>query len=262
MAANNPHNIQAAFFDVDGTLVSFTTHQVPESTKEALRLLRKAGIPTFVSTGRPGYELAALEGCEFEGFVTFNGQYCYKDGEVLYRRPCDPSDVAAIVGQVRSGLYQASFQQEDRLYVSGHDARVIKNEKLVGMTFPEDDPANALENDVYQMCVFLAPEDDDVVLDATENLKMTRWTPIFADVMPKGGGKAKGVLKMLHLYGIDPENALAFGDGGNDLGMFGVVGTSVSMGNGNPEVREQADHITDDVDADGIYNACRRLGLF
>ena len=33
------------------------------------------------------------------------------------------------------------------------------------------------------------------------------------------------------------------------------------MGNGNPEVKEQADFVTDNVDRDGIYNACVRLGL-
>ena len=54
---------------------------------------------------------------------------------------------------------------------------------------------------------------------------------------------------------------MAFGDGGNDLTMFGVVGTAIAMGNGNEDVKEQADYVTDDVDRDGIYNACVRLGL-
>ena len=55
---------------------------------------------------------------------------------------------------------------------------------------------------------------------------------------------------------------MAFGDGGNDLGMFGVVGTAVAMGNAASEVRAAADVVTDDVDHDGIFNACRRLNLF
>jgi hydroxymethylpyrimidine pyrophosphatase-like HAD family hydrolase len=33
------------------------------------------------------------------------------------------------------------------------------------------------------------------------------------------------------------------------------------MGNGNPEVKEQADYVTDDIAQDGIYNACFKLGL-
>ena len=44
--------IKAAFFDIDGTLLSFKTHAMPESTKRALRALRERGIKTVISTGR------------------------------------------------------------------------------------------------------------------------------------------------------------------------------------------------------------------
>ena len=44
--------IKAIFFDIDGTLLSHNTYSVPESTKEALRLLKEKGILTFIATGR------------------------------------------------------------------------------------------------------------------------------------------------------------------------------------------------------------------
>ena len=36
--------IKAIFFDIDGTLRDFETKRIPESTKEALRKAREAGI--------------------------------------------------------------------------------------------------------------------------------------------------------------------------------------------------------------------------
>ena len=39
--------IQAIFFDVDGTLVSFRTHTIPPSALEALHALRAKGIKLF-----------------------------------------------------------------------------------------------------------------------------------------------------------------------------------------------------------------------
>ena len=36
--------IKAVFFDIDGTLVSFKTHRVPDSTKRAIAILRAKGI--------------------------------------------------------------------------------------------------------------------------------------------------------------------------------------------------------------------------
>lgn len=45
--------IKALFFDVDGTLVSFNTHDVPESTREALRLAHESGVKIFTATDVP-----------------------------------------------------------------------------------------------------------------------------------------------------------------------------------------------------------------
>lgn len=39
--------IKAVFFDIDGTLVSFKTHKLPDSTVRALDLLREKGIKVF-----------------------------------------------------------------------------------------------------------------------------------------------------------------------------------------------------------------------
>lgn len=36
--------IKCIFFDIDGTLISFQTHLMPESTRNALDSLRKKGI--------------------------------------------------------------------------------------------------------------------------------------------------------------------------------------------------------------------------
>ena len=45
--------IKALFFDVDGTLVSFNTHKVPESTIRALQMAHDKGVKIFTATGRP-----------------------------------------------------------------------------------------------------------------------------------------------------------------------------------------------------------------
>ena len=42
--------IKAVFFDIDGTLVSFKTHKLPDSTVRALDLLREKGIKVFIAT--------------------------------------------------------------------------------------------------------------------------------------------------------------------------------------------------------------------
>ena len=43
---------KALFFDIDGTLLSEITRQVPESAKEALKEARKKGHLVFINSGR------------------------------------------------------------------------------------------------------------------------------------------------------------------------------------------------------------------
>lgn len=47
------HKIKALFFDIDGTLVSFQTHQIPASTVQALEEAKANGVQVYISTGRP-----------------------------------------------------------------------------------------------------------------------------------------------------------------------------------------------------------------
>ena len=42
---------KALFFDIDGTLVSFKTHSVPQSAIDAIHAARQAGIKVFIATG-------------------------------------------------------------------------------------------------------------------------------------------------------------------------------------------------------------------
>ena len=60
--------IKAAFFDIDGTLVSFNTHRVPESAIQAIENLRRQGVKIFLATGRHPIWVKNI-GFEFDGFV-------------------------------------------------------------------------------------------------------------------------------------------------------------------------------------------------
>lgn len=52
---------KAIFLDVDGTLVSFDTHRVPQSAIEALQQVHESGIKIIIATGRAFTDLHELE---------------------------------------------------------------------------------------------------------------------------------------------------------------------------------------------------------
>ena len=57
------------------------------------------------------------------------------------------------------------------------------------------------------------------------------------------------------------EDAVAFGDGENDIPMLRVCGTGVAMGNASQTVKDAADYVTTDVRDHGVVHALRHLGL-
>ena len=253
--------IKAAFFDVDGTLFSFTSHAEPESTCQAVRKLRAAGIMPILATGRPTYQLEGLDLEPFETFITLNGQLCFSPTGVYRNITVSSEDVQAIVNRSLAGLHSTLFMERERFYTSEHTERVRAVENLVGIRFPTGDASWALVSDIYQFNIYQDPSCDQEILDCTSSVTITRWTDLFADVFPKQGGKAAAVSQTLTHLGLTPEEVIAFGDGGNDVSMFELVGTAVAMGNASDEVKAAANIVTDDVDHDGIYTACAQLGL-
>ena len=65
----------ALFFDIDGTLVSFKTHQIPPSTIFALTQAKANGHKVLIATGRPPLIITNLRAIEhlIDGYVTING---------------------------------------------------------------------------------------------------------------------------------------------------------------------------------------------
>ena len=69
----------ALFFDIDGTLVSFQTHEIPASTILALTQAKANGSRVYIATGRPPLIINNLGAIEhlIDGYITTNGALCY-----------------------------------------------------------------------------------------------------------------------------------------------------------------------------------------
>ena len=65
----------AIFFEVDGTLLSHRSNDVPLGTRKSLARLRTQGIKTVIATGRHKIELEKLpvNDLDFDGYLTLNG---------------------------------------------------------------------------------------------------------------------------------------------------------------------------------------------
>lgn len=259
--------IKAAFFDIDGTLLSFKTHKLAASTKQALIELRRSGVKCVIASGRPEYQLPPCIRYGFEGFgrfdayVTSTGSCCYDAEGTYFETPIPDSDVKTIVGQVDDGLYDVLVLEKDHAYVNRYSPAIREVEKNAGLCYDQGDVHDALGAHVLQFCAFLPPKDEHIVTDATTGVLTTRWCDYFCDVVPANSSKPAGIRATLERYGISAEETIAFGDGGNDASMLRMCGIGVAMGNASPEALAAADYVTDDVDHDGVAKALEHFGL-
>lgn len=91
--------IKALFFDIDGTLVSFNTHKIPDSTIQAIEQAKEKGIQVYISTGRPFSLINNIDEIShlIDGYITVNGAYCFIGEQVISCSPIPVEDVLTLI---------------------------------------------------------------------------------------------------------------------------------------------------------------------
>lgn len=257
--------IKAIFLDIDGTLVSFKTHRIPQSTIDAISNVRRQGVKVFIATGRPLPFVNNLEGLEYDGIMTVNGACCQTgDGTVLRHDSIDRDDLARLVVYCQTHPFPVAFASNDDVFMTESSVESEEIFELLNLDAPRVAPiSECLDMDVMQIIGFFDANEENVLMkDVLLDCAAQRWHPLFADVIRRGNNKAQGIDTILDYYGIGLDEAMAFGDGGNDMEMLKHVRYGVAMGNARDEVKKVAHYVTQSVDNGGIALALQKfIGL-
>ena len=256
-------SIQIAFFDIDGTLVDIDTKRPSPHAVETLRRLREKGVRVCLATGRAPMEVPKFEGAYFDAYLTYNGSYCYTaDGTPLFRDPLPTGDVHTLIRNAAALGRPVSLATKDRMASNGKDQDLIDYYAIAGKEVVVCDDFDAVaEQDVYQVMMGCREADYPAILQDTVNTKIAAWWDRAADIIPASAGKGAAIRHLLAHYGLTKEQAIAFGDGRNDIEMLEAVGTGVAMGNAREDVKAHANAVCGSVAEDGIYHYCLEHGL-
>lgn len=259
-------DIKALFFDIDGTLVSFKTHAIPQSAVDALTEAHRRGIRIFISTGRPIAIITNLGQIAplIDGYITTNGAYTFVGTDVVACHAMDTADVQAIIADADRADYS--------LIVVGQRRVVVYNRKdIVDRIFVHDLGVDALDfsltladlkdEPILQMTPFITTEQEALLARHVSHCTFGRWHPEFVDITRDHIDKARGLREMAAHLGLDISQTMAFGDGGNDIPILRQAGIGVAMGNSTAEVQAAANYVTTHIDDDGVARALRHFGL-
>ena len=254
--------IKIAFFDIDGTLVDFSLKRMTVLVRQTLLELQRRGIRICIATGRAPLTIPKFEGITFDAYLTFNGSYCYDAQGEIFSNPIPAEDVKTIIRNAHSLGRTVSLATKAGLGSNGWEKDLAEYFEIANLHLevtPEFE--KLLRQDVYQMMIGSRPEEFDALMCGAAGAKIAAWWGRAVDVIPSNGGKGVAVEKVLAHYGLTRDQAIAFGDGNNDLEMLQTVGTGVAMGNGSEELKAAACAVCRSVTEDGIYHFCLERGL-
>ncbi len=138
-----------AFFDIDGTLLSFRTHSMPHTTQVALQELRNNGVLIYIASGRALFQVPSFlrngqgdfEG--FDGFLCNSGQVCLDERGIFRMTAVDPEAVRLITEEALKGGFDIVYMTADRAFTPRHGPLVTAAEEHANVKFDEDVPEAA-----------------------------------------------------------------------------------------------------------------------
>lgn len=204
--------LRMVFCDVDGTLLPKTEKTISADTMGVLRRLLDRGIVVVIATGRPYTQLKSLFGPLFFRliFLCMDGALVMHKNCVLYKKPlmkCKSKELFARYGG-------GAVYGREQIYCVGNTPVVGKRVHI-----PEEIPEDYLKVELPTGTVTGLHESFRV---AYQNERTTELVAAGADK----GAAARAVMKK---FGVAPDQAIAFGDGENDIPLLCAVGHPYRM---------------------------------
>lgn len=260
--------------DIDGTILKWvdgagmTHEEIAPAVHAAVHRALAAGAHVVLASGRSPHGMAPIADLlDLPGAASDRLWVVASNGAVVFRYP--PLEV----------VHEETFDARPAVHAileRNPAALVAVEERGVGYRvsshFPEGELSgemivtelDELLVDEVSRVIIRDPEstaDEFVALAEELGLHGTNyvvgWTA-WLDLAPVGVSKASGLQYVADQLGIDPADALAVGDGRNDLEMFAWAGRSVAMGQAIQVVLDAADAVTDSVYEDGLATELSR----
>jgi len=254
--------------DIDGTLLKWiegsgTTHEeIAPAVYAAVHRALDAGAHVVLASGRSPHgmtriaDLLNLHGGERDRLwvVASNGAVVsrYPPLEVVHEETFDAAPAVQAVLEHHPNALVAVEERGVGYRVNRH----FPDGELTGeMTITE--VADIVAGPVSRVIIRDPEATADDFLKLADKLGLhginyvVGWTA-WLDLAPLGVSKASGLERVVEALGLEAGDALAIGDGRNDIEMLRWVRRGVAMGQAVEEVRAAAHHVTESVYDDGV----------
>ena len=251
-------------FDLDMTLLDHQTWKIPDSAMEALRLLREENLIVVASGRNMDHALSAeyRDIIQPDAIIHMNGTRVVADGRVLYEHLMDKGRLEALLTYAEArGVSVGISTDEGDFYMNPGIVEEMDRLRWGETQRNFQDPWKMMDMPIRTLAYIGGPEG---IPDLEKQFPEFKF-PMFsgrrgADIVEQEASKAEGQTRLCQYYEIEPSQTVAFGDSMNDYEIIQEAGIGIAMGNSIEELKQVADYVTDRVDQDGVWKACRHFG--
>lgn len=270
-----PGAIRLLALDLDGTLTN-SEKKISEGNREALFAAMRQGVRIVLASGRPLLGMRRLSEelrlSENGGFLlAFNGGQIIdcKTGTAVFEARL-PREVIPELERTAAELSVPLISYDaEHIYSATPDARYVRQESFCcSAPVWKTDSLSAVFSEEGPPKVIAADEPERLLRAAQifrnrfgERLNIFFSERYFLEITPRGVDKAAGLSRLADYLGLSEKEMMAMGDGMNDVPMMRCAGWAVAMGNAFPEVKREADAVTESNDEDGVARAVERYIL-
>ncbi len=256
------NRILACFLDIDGTLVR-TDHTLSPAVIKAVKRLEEEGVAPVIATGRSYEALLPIKNelNLHSPVICYNGAMIVdgRDGSVMARHDLPDNEARRVIDLARErDLHILAYREGKLIYekerpeAQEYAARI----KISGEVTDFD----SLTSWNFTKCLIIAdhetllPLKEEIEKRCGEGINVFFSDPRFLEIVHRNVDKGRAVQEVMKLLGGTTEEAMAVGDGFNDLPMLETARWGVVMANALPTLREKfpPERTAGPVDEDGL----------
>lgn len=256
----NRYGIKAIAIDLDGTLLT-TEKLITDRTIRTLRYVMDQGIHVSIATGRSlatAIRFIEQVGTTFPA-VCYNGSCIYdplakKDIWHITLRPEICEHIVEL--STKSSAHLHVFMHHELYFTeAGRYADYLEPlSSVVGkaVNFTQLEPLD------FTKAMFIGTEEEtDRIAKSLrkrygDTVHLVYSHADYFEIMSEGATKGSALERLMGMYGIGPDEVMAFGDADNDKEMLAWAKFGIAMGNAHDTVKQVAAHTTTHNDEDGV----------
>lgn len=242
---------KAIICDLDGTLLN-SNHTISQYTIATIKKVVDSGVKFYIATGRHH-----LDAMVFKNMLGLNSFLISSNGAKVHNQDNKEIFSVTIPKDVTAEIINLSIDEKIHKNIFADDEWIVEKplsdaeeyHKESGFFHTVVPSFEAVKHRDITKFFFISEDVETLDIFSQElegkfrdKVEITLSMANCLEVMNMGVSKGEAIKKMLEIEGILPSEAIAFGDGMNDVEMLSVVGKGYLMGNHTPKLKAALPH--------------------